>query len=133
MESSIQIVERSFGQCCTSPKFFDDFYDNFLSSSAEIKNMFAGTDMKKQKTLLRGGLSHLLMGYQGKPFSQKKLDTIGKSHSRHGMGIKPSLYPLWVKALMRTVSSHDPEFDAGVQKAWNEVLNQGIKQIVSQY
>ena len=46
-------VMQSYGRCCASPSFFDDFYVTFLASSPAIREKFARTDMTAQKQLLR--------------------------------------------------------------------------------
>lgn len=42
-------VMQSYGRCCASPTFFDDFYQQFLASSPKIREKFTGTDMPAQK------------------------------------------------------------------------------------
>ena len=126
-------VNRSYGQCCTSKGFFDDFYNNFLASSPEIAGMFAGTEMTRQKQLLRAGIGHLIMAYRGQPMSKMKLEKIAVSHNAAHMNIKPALYPLWKKALLTTIAKHDPEFDEEIRKAWLKVLDKGISDIIARY
>ena len=126
-------VNRSYGQCCTSKGFFDDFYDNFLASSPKIAGMFAGTEMTRQKQLLRAGIGHLIMAYQGNPMSIMKLEKIGASHDREHINVAPKMYPLWKNALLKTVSKHDPEFNDDVRKAWVQVIDKGIATIVAKY
>ncbi len=48
-------VMQSYGRCCASTGFFDDFYRHFLASSPQIRAKFATTDMTAQKHLLRAG------------------------------------------------------------------------------
>ncbi|HGB7429174.1 TPA: globin, partial [Pseudomonas aeruginosa] len=38
-------VMQSYGRCCASTGFFDDFYRHFLASSPQIRAKFATTDM----------------------------------------------------------------------------------------
>ncbi|HCH76819.1 MAG TPA: globin, partial [Pseudomonas sp.] len=49
-------VMQSYGRCCASPNFFDDFYASFLDSSPAIREKFVRTDMTAQKQLLRAGI-----------------------------------------------------------------------------
>ena len=50
------IVMQSYGRCCASASFFDDFYQQFLQSSPEVRAKFTNTDMPAQKLLLRQGI-----------------------------------------------------------------------------
>ncbi len=124
-------VMQSYGRCCASDTFFDDFYEQFLSSSPEIAEKFTKTDMSAQKHLLRAGILNLVLCARGMP--DTKLRALGASHSRTGFDIRPELYGLWVGALLRTVRRHDPKVTAEDLDAWQEVVNQGIAVIKSYY
>ena len=62
---SLSEVKESYSRCCVNPKFFDLFYTNFLASHPTIAPMFAKTDMAKQKSLLRQGVSIMFMHLAG--------------------------------------------------------------------
>ena len=47
--SPADLVMQSYGRCCASASFFDDFYRNFLASSPQIREKFTDTDMPAQK------------------------------------------------------------------------------------
>ena len=49
-------VMQSYGRCCASADFFDDFYASFLASSPAVREKFVKTDMTAQKQLLRAGI-----------------------------------------------------------------------------
>ena len=51
MTADKDLVQRSYGACCMSARFFDDFYAAFLASSNQIAVKFANTNMAKQKQL----------------------------------------------------------------------------------
>ena len=131
--TAIKIVKKQFGETSIRPTFFDDFYADFTRQSPEIAAAFAKTDMKAQKEALRSGLSFLLMFAEGNTFASRKLDGIGKSHSRTGLAIRPQLYPLWVGSLIRTVKKHQENFDATSEAAWKRVLQVGVDRITSWY
>lgn len=124
-------VMQSYGRCCRSEHFFDDFYVNFRATSPVIRDMFVNTDMDAQKHLLRAGILNLVLYARGMP--DTKLKALGQSHSRTGMNIHPDLYDLWLKALLQTVIEHDPEVGPEDRKAWLNVLNKGIDVIKSYY
>lgn len=129
--SASDLVMQSYGRCCASPSFFDDFYRHFLASSPQIRAKFAETDMPAQKLLLRQGILNLVMYARG--MSDSKLRALGESHSRTRLDIRPELYDLWLDALLLTVSSHDGQFGPALREAWREVLGKGIALIKAGY
>ena len=127
------IVKRQFGESTSNPSFFDDFYREFTHQSPEIAAAFAKTDMKSQKEALRSGLSFLIMYASGNSFAVDKLDRLGKTHCRTGYNIKPTLYPIWINSLVRTVKKHVVGFDRTSEAAWRHVLQLGVNRIQSSY
>ena len=124
-------VMQSYGRCCASDTFFDDFYEQFLSSSPEIADKFKKTDMPAQKHLLRAGILNLVLHARGMP--DTKLRALGESHSRSKLDIRPELYGLWVGALLSAVRRHDSKATGEDLEAWEQVLNQGISIIKAGY
>ena len=124
-------VMQSYGRCCASAGFFDDFYVNFLASSPLVREKFTRTDMAAQKHLLRAGILNLVLFARGMP--DTKLRALGQSHSREGFDIRPELYDLWLAALLQTVRMHDGEADKAVLDTWRSVLGKGIEVIKSYY
>ena len=100
-------VMQSYGRCCASPRFFDDFYATFLASSPAIREKFARTDMTAQKQLLRAGILNLVLFARGMP--DTKLRALGQSHSRAQLDIHQELYDLWIDALLKTIGQHDED------------------------
>lgn len=124
-------VMQSYGRCCASPSFFDDFYKTFLNSSPAIREKFVKTDMAAQKHLLRAGILNLVLFARGMP--DTKLRALGESHSRTGFNILPELYDIWLDSLLQTVRQHDPELEPADLVAWKETLGKGIDVIKSHY
>jgi len=124
-------VMQSYGRCCASPSFFDDFYVTFLASSPAIREKFARTDMTAQKQLLRAGILNLVLFARGMP--DTKLRALGQSHSRTQLDIHPELYDLWIAALLKTIGQHDDELQQADLQAWRVVLNKGIDVIKAAY
>lgn len=129
--SDADLVFQSYGRCCNSPVFFEDFYSAFMGKSADIRAMFVNTDMSAQRGLLRGGIMWLIMHARG--MSDSKIRALGESHSRKQMNINPMYYGFWLDALMETVEKHDPEFSAELEKIWRNTLRPGIEIIQSMY
>lgn len=133
MQSDKDVVNASYGACCLSPEFFDDFYSNFFASSPEIPPKFARTNMARQKQLLRDGISFMIMYHAGAAMAEQKVRGLGKSHSQGRLDIEPHLYELWVGSLMKTVARHDPQFTREREQAWRRVLEKGIFVMQSMY
>ena len=124
-------VMQSYGRCCASADFFDDFYACFLASSPAVREKFVKTDMAAQKHLLRAGILNLVLFARGMP--DTKLQALGKSHSRAHLDIRPELYDLWIAALLKTIGQHDAQLEKEDLQAWRVVLNKGIDVIKSHY
>lgn len=128
-----QLVSSSYGACCISPGFFDDFYQTFVASSPLIREKFAKTDMAKQKQLLREGIGYMIMYYDGMLIAENKVKSLGASHARDRMNIEPAMYELWLSALVKTIAKHDRGFNPELEKAWRRVLLKGIDLMRSMY
>ena len=122
---------QSFGRCCVSAAFFDDFYRTFLASSSEVRTKFEQTDMPAQKLLLRQGILNLVLYARGLP--PTKLQALAASHSRDKMNIEPHLYDFWLDALLTTIATHDGAFTKEIDAAWRGVLREGIDLIRAGY
>lgn len=125
------LVFQSYGRCCRREQFFEDFYSIFLGKSDTVRGMFADTNMVEQRRLLRAGISWLLMFARGTPGS--KLRHLGETHSRTGYAIHPTLYGVWLEALMEAVQRHDPSYSQELDLRWRNVLRPGIEVIQSGY
>lgn len=126
-----ELVMQSYGRCCASAAFFDDFYRTFLASSAEVRAKFERTDMPAQKLLLRQGILNLVLYARGLP--PTKLKALAASHSRDKLNIEPHLYEYWLDALLATIATHDPAFDREIDGAWRGILRKGIEVIQAGY
>jgi hemoglobin-like flavoprotein len=126
-------VKESYSRCCVNPKFFDLFYQKFLSSHPSIAPMFAKTDMTKQKSLLRQGVSMMFMHLGGNSVGTTGIDRIGESHSKQKMNIDPNLYDFWINSLVGAVKECDTRLTTELEADWRKVLRQGVDRIVSFY
>ncbi|WOX04366.1 globin [Microbulbifer pacificus] len=125
------VVFQSYGRCCNNESFFIDFYDRFMGSSAEIRALFANTNMAAQRHLLRNGIMQLVLHARGMP--DTKLRALGCSHSRTGFNIRPEWYGLWLDALLATLRQYDPQFDETTALCWRRAIGPGIEVIRGAY
>ncbi len=131
----VKLVEASFGRCCLCKDFFDHFYNVFLGSSSQLKDMFAKTDFDKQKKLLKNSINYVLMYAKDRGgISKSALDKVGVVHDRSHVNIKPNMYPLWTESLMKTIQHFEgPNFTQELNTAWREVIKPAIELLKSMY
>lgn len=129
---SIRDVIASYGRCCLHPEFFDRFYEIFQASDPVIRPMFARTNFAKQKSLLREGVSMLLMHVEGKPVGTACLDRLAASHGPRGMQVTARLYELWITSLVKTVKEFDCECSPEIEAEWQKALHAGVHYLMIQ-
>ena len=133
----IQAVQQSLGRCLLNKArgkdFLDAFYDEFLAADPRIKPMFAKTDMAKQKSLLRQGLTMLVMYSGGVGLAQNTVRQLAVKHDHEHLNIPPSMYPLWVDSLLRCVKLHDPKYTDELGGWWREAVQIGIEVMKKAY
>lgn len=105
--------------------FFHEFYDRFFASSPEIPKMFADTDFRKQRELIRQGIELMISYAEGHDWARDKLLKIAVIHKR--FGLTREMYDLWRTSLLKTLEKNDPDYSAPLEGAWNQVLSQGIE------
>lgn len=133
MSPEKDLVAQSFGRCCASERFFDDFYDTFFKCAPLARDKFKNTDMPRQKGLLRDAIAFLIMFFDGSSVATAKVAKLSASHSRQRLNIEPELYKSWLEALLATVARHDPRFDAELDRAWRAVMGKGIAAMLGNY
>lgn len=126
-------VRNSYGRAILASAFFDDFYDAFLESSPSLRPMFARSDLAKQKSLLREGITFLVMYAADSPTGKRKVDELASTHSRTGFAVRPEMYQLWVDSLLTAVKKHDAGFGPGLDAKWRRVLDKGISRMRQGY
>jgi hemoglobin-like flavoprotein len=124
---SAEAFLASLKRCLAVPTFMDDFYERFVGSSAEVREKFKNTDMKRQAQVLADTLyvvANAVQSEEGSP-ARRELPRIAARHSRADRDIRPGLYDLWISCLVETARAHDPSFGPDVERAWREVLTFG--------
>jgi hemoglobin-like flavoprotein len=126
-------VKASFDRCGESDGFYDMFYDTFLAKSPDIPALFARTDFRKQKLLLKATIVIMVRHRIDDERARQALAKVAQTHNRSGYNIKPELYRLWLDSLCETVRQHDPEFTSDLEVQWRERMQEGIGVIVAEY
>ncbi|MCA9535257.1 MAG: globin [Myxococcales bacterium] len=125
--NTYSLFERSLFRCTADDSFLERFYDLFLQSSEEVAARFAGVDMKRQRSVLRGSLYLVARAAGGFSDGMEHLGQIARSHGERGLDIKPAFYEVWLDALLRAASHCDPHFDAATRAAWETCLRPCIE------
>lgn len=123
------IVHDSYSRCAIRKKFFDDFYDTFMSSSPQIAYMFRKSDMEKQKKLLDNGVTMMIMFAGGNAIGKIALDHIAKIHRQ--LNVTEEYYNYWLESLLQTLKKHDLQYSFKLERAWKEVMGVGIDYLIS--
>ena len=128
-----QAVQTSFDRCGESDRFYDTFYDRFLAKAPEIPALFAHTDFKKQKLLLKATITIMVRSRIDDSRAQQVLEKVAQTHNRNGYNIAPELYKLWLDSLCETVRQHDSQYTPVLEAQWRERMQEGIEVIIAQY
>ncbi|NOY89591.1 MAG: hypothetical protein GXP55_00180 [Deltaproteobacteria bacterium] len=122
----------SLERCLARSEFLDRFYDRFMSSSDEVKEMFAKTDFSKQHRILRGSLYLMSRAAMGLEDGREHLMAVAKTHGADRLAIPPHHYDFWLEALIETAREMERDFDSELEAAWREVLGLAVR-IVRQH
>lgn len=124
----------SFARCLTNERFFDRFYEHFMTSHPDVKPRFAHTDMEKQRHLLRHGVaSALKFANEESVMTRSAINRIRESYDHQHLDIKPELYDFWLDSLMKTVAESGPEFTPTLDRLWRDELAPAISYIKAGY
>lgn len=134
-EIDIQKVSESYERCLGYPEFWDDFYDAFLASSDEIRQMFANTDFERQKQIVALSVKTLIM-YIHQPENEdvkQEMERLAVIHDRNHVNVKPELYAVWLDTLLANVEAHDPLCNIKLIDQWRRCLKPGIAYFKEKY
>ena len=100
-------------------ELMDEFYARLFAAAPAVKPLFAGTDLKRQKTMLLGTLVLLRKSLRNLEAIVPKLRELGARHVAYGA--RPEHYPLVGEVLiasMRTIAG--PAWTLEYEQAWGE-------------
>ena len=114
-------------RCLSNLYFLDRFYQEFISSSQEVAEAFAHTDMERQKAMLTASMYHLANLIEKRDEeAHQHMEELGAIHGSHGLDIPSHLYDKWLESLLIAVSESDPAYDEKLESVWREVMLYGI-------
>jgi hemoglobin-like flavoprotein len=130
----LERFDESLRRCNSNPEFLDRFYDKFLTSSPKVRQKFTHTDFGRQKRALRASLNLMpLAASDPENGPSRYLKDLAAQHSKTQLNIGAELYDLWLDSLLEAVREIDPECNAEVEAAWEEVMMVGIQYMLKKY
>ena len=123
-----ELIE-SFHRCNRDGDFLDTFYECFLSKSPAIAEMFAQTDFKLQKLMLRQSLLEMIGFDRGLSGTREEIKRLGHRHKE--LGVTPEMYAMWLDALCDAIREHDPEYTVELEQAWRKAMRTPISEMIA--
>ncbi len=138
MPIDFESVKKCYGRCMITREskeaFFTTFYEKFLNSNADIREMFKNTQIDKQITMLKNAISmSILFAEKQDELARDVLTKIRRSHSRAKRDIKPEYYQYWLESLVDTLKECDSHFSVQLEAYWREMMQISIDYIVEGY
>ena len=127
-ENENKLIE-SFYRANRGKQFIDTFYARFLAKGPEIAAMFAATDFKIQKLMLRQSLLEMLAFDRGLKGTREEVERLG--HRHHELGVKPEMYAMWLDALCEAIRDHDPEYTPELEQLWRGAMQKPIDEMIA--
>ena len=130
----VEVFNDSLARCLKSEQFFQSFLQKFLASSKEVRDKFEGTDLNRQRRVLRDSFYMLIehVAFSSRE-SEAYFERIATEHSKQGRDITPHLYDLWLECLLRSVEECDDRYSPQVEVAWRYIMGEGIAYLKARY
>ena len=106
-------------------EFLETFYDDFIDSSAIVKELFAKLDMTQQKHMLFSAF------FQMRDFFFSKetglfMERMAEIHSHKNLGFDIDVFDVWIESLIKSLKVHDPHFTEDTEVSWRLVMAPSI-------
>jgi hemoglobin-like flavoprotein len=122
-------LTASYYRCRRDEHFLDTFYNGFLSTSPVIAQMFAKTDFKLQKLMLRQALLEMLCFDRGMSGTREEIERLGLRHRE--LGVTPEMYAMWLDSLCEAIRKHDPSYTPALEQLWRQAALKSIEAILA--
>jgi hemoglobin-like flavoprotein len=102
-------------------ELMDEFYARLFAAAPAVKPLFAGTDLKRQKTMLLGTLVLLRKSLRNLDAIVPKLRELGARHVAYGA--RPEHYPVVGEVLIASMrATAGPAWTLEYEQAWAEAF-----------
>ena len=122
MDLNLKALEESFDAIAPrGDELMEEFYARLFERAPAVKPLFAGTDLKRQKTMLLGTLVLLRKSLRDLGSIVPKLRELGARHVAYGA--QPEHYPVVGEVLIASMAAiaelaWKPEYE----RAWTEAF-----------
>jgi hemoglobin-like flavoprotein len=122
MNLNLQALETSFDLVAPrGDELMDEFYTRLFEAAPAVKPLFAGTDLKRQKTMLLGTLVLLRKSLRDLDAIVPKLRELGARHVAYGA--QPEHYPVVGEVLIASMAAvAGSAWRAEYERAWAEAF-----------
>lgn len=128
MDEQLNDLTDSYYRCRRDDRFLDTFYDLFLSTSPAVAEMFAKTDFRLQKLMLRQSLLEMICFHRGITGTREEIQRLGHRHKE--LGITSEMYSQWVESLCEAIKIHDPKYTPALEQLWRNAMVKSIEEMV---
>ncbi len=122
-------LTASYYRCRHDEHFLDTFYDGFLSKSPAIAQMFANTEFKLQKLMLRQSLLEMLCFDREMSGTREEIERLGLRHKE--LCVTPEMYAMWLDSLCDAIRKHDPSYTPALEQLWRKAMLKSIKEMIA--
>ena len=129
MSEQANELTASYYRCRRDERFLDTFYDAFLSKSPTVAQMFAKTDFKFQKLVLRQSLLEMLCFDREMSGTREEIERLGLRHKE--LRVTPEMYAMWLDSLCEAIKKHDPNYTPALEQLWREAMLKSIKEMIA--
>ena len=122
MSLDLEALETSFDVVAPrGDELMDEFYKRLFEAAPAVMPLFAGTDLKRQKTMLLGTLVLLRKSLRDLDAIVPKLRELGARHVAYGA--EPAHYPVVGEVLIAAMAKiAGPAWRADHERAWAEAF-----------
>src|SRR5690606_16455826 len=123
MSDQYQDLQQSYGRCLRQGDFIERFSEVFMASHPKVRELFATTDMGRQRLAQRRGIRVAIFHAGGRPLPWRATAEVRCVHARRGRApVRPALYPYWIESLLKVVAEADPEADEALLARWRQAM-----------
>ena len=119
----------SYYRCRRDERFLDTFYDTFLAKSPAVAQLFAKTDFKLQKLMLRQSLLEMLCFDREMSGTHEEIERLGLRHRE--LRVQPEMYEMWLDSLCEAIKKHDPSHTPALEQLWRQAALKSIQEIIA--
>lgn len=132
MNMDIALLKHSFESLASQKEAFaQSFYQRLFIRYPQVQQLFANTDMKRQKCSFAVLLELVIAGLERGDNLTPALQALGARH--HAYGAQETFYLIFGEVLLETLNEHlGPMFTYEVQEAWKQLYEFISRQMQSE-